>query len=383
MIIAPIKVLIVFGTRPEAIKMAPVIKELERREPDFSTVVCLTSQHREMQDQILKLFNIESDYDLNIMTRGQSLNEIASRVLIGVDQIIAAEKPDYVLTQGDTSSAFAASFAAFNHRVRIGHVEAGLRTGRKYEPFPEEINRKMISVLTDVHFAPTEKAKQNLIREGVNEESIFVTGNTVIDALQEVLNNLSAFDGPIPGLENISFDRPIILVTGHRRENFGMGLKNLCTALATIAKKYPQINIVYPVHLNPNVRTPVYSLLGSIKNIYLINPLDYPYFVYLMQKAHFIISDSGGIQEEGTAIGTSVLVTRSVTERPEAIESGSCNLVGTLPESIVSASAALIEDKKKRSFSLKHGGIFGDGFASKHIADVLADQPHLIHEDSV
>jgi len=369
-----IKVFLAFGTRPEAIKLAPVIAELRRRPSDFITVVCVTSQHREMQDQVLRVFDIKPDYDLDLMKRNQSLNEIVSRVLLCISAVLEQEKPNYVLVQGDTSSALGASLAAFHLQIPVGHVEAGLRTYHKYEPFPEEINRKMVSVLADLHFAPTEHAKSNLIREGYCADSVIVTGNTVIDALFSVLSSTQC--RPIHELVNVPSEAPIILVTGHRRENFGKGFQDICIGLKRIAAKHSDYHIIYPVHLNPNVQEPVFSMLGTIRNIHLVKPLEYVTFVHLMKRSEFIISDSGGIQEEATALGKVVLVMRDVTERPEAVESGVCKLVGTHPERIFSEATRLIEDKSEYHKVSNFTNIFGDGFAARRIVDALHRQIH-------
>ncbi len=369
-----IKVLVVFGTRPEAIKLAPVIAELRQCSSNFTTVVCATSQHREMQDQVLRVFDIKPDYDLDLMKPNQSLNEIVSRVLLGISAVLKREKPNYVLVQGDTSSALAASLAAFHLQIPVGHVEAGLRTYHKYEPFPEEINRKMVSVLADLHFAPTEHAKSNLIREGHCADSVIVTGNTVIDALFSILNHTQM--PSILKLRNVPSDAPIILVTGHRRENFGKGFQDICIGLKRIAEKHSDYHVIYPVHLNPNVQEPVFSLLGEIQNIHLIDPLEYVKFVHLMKRSEFIISDSGGIQEEATALGKLVLVMRDVTERPEAVEASVCKLVGTNPERIFSEATQLIEDKSEYHKVSNSTNIFGDGFAARRIVDALHRQIH-------
>lgn len=368
------KILLAFGTRPEAIKMAPIIIELTKRSSDVTSVVCVTAQHREMQDQALRVFDIKPDYDLNLMRAGQSLNEIVSSVLRGMDEVLEQEKPNYVLVQGDTSTAFAASLAAFHLQIPVGHVEAGLRTYHKYEPFPEEINRKMVSVLANLHFAPTEHAKSNLVREGYCVDSVIVTGNTVIDALFLILNHTQM--PSILELMNVPSDAPIILVTGHRRENFGKGFQDICIGLKHIAEKHSDYHIIYPVHLNPNVQEPVFSLLGKIKNIHLIEPLEYVKFVHLMKRSEFIISDSGGIQEEATALGKLVLVMRDVTERPEAVEASVCKLVGTDPQRIFSEATQLIEDKSEYHKVSNATNIFGDGFASGRIVDALYRQIH-------
>jgi UDP-N-acetylglucosamine 2-epimerase (non-hydrolysing) len=365
----PVKIMIAFGTRPEALKLAPVIAELKKHPSEFATVVCTTAQHREMQDQALGVFDITPDYDLDLMKHGQSLNEIVSGVLRGIGKVIEQEQPDYVLIQGDTSTAFAASLAAFHLRIAVGHVEAGLRTQRKYAPFPEEINRKLISVVADLHFAPTTHAKNILLQEGFRADSIVVTGNTIIDAMYWVLDRKPP--QAIPDLPNVPSDAPIILVTAHRRESFGAGFRDICLALKKIAKKFSDYHIVYPVHLNPNVRQPVFSMLGNIRNVHLIEPIKYVKFLHLMKRARFVISDSGGIQEEATALGKPVLVARNVTERPEAVDAGICKLVGTNPERILAESACLIEDEKRYNQASRACNVYGDGFAAKRIVNSL------------
>ena len=364
-----IKVLIAFGTRPEAIKLGPVINELRRRPSEFLTKVCVTSQHREMQDQALRVFDIVPDYDLDLMKPDQSLNEIVSKVIHGMDEVIEKERPDYVLVQGDTSTAFAASLAAFHLQIPIGHVEAGLRTYNKYEPFPEEMNRKMISFIAAVHFAPTKHAKDNLLREGYDADSIIVTGNTIIDALFWILNHKEPRTNL--ALPDVPPEAPIILVTGHRRESFGKGFHDICVGLKRIAKRYPDHHIVYPVHLNPSVQKPVFSILGNIKNVHLINPMDYVCFVQLMEQSKLIISDSGGIQEEATALLKPVLVMRNVTERPEAVEAGVCKLVGTNSELILSEAILIIEGMSECCKASNYANLFGDGFAARRIVNSL------------
>lgn len=371
-----IKVLIVFGTRPEAIKMAPVVYELKRRNSEFDSVVCTTAQHRYLHDQVLELFDIRPDLDLNLMKPNQKLDELTSKVLENMKNVISDVQPDYVLIQGDTTTAFAVGLISFYLRCKVCHLEAGLRTYRKDAPFPEEVNRRIISCIADIHFAPTEHAKVNLIKEGFNPSTIIVTGNTVIDALYWALKNNPSKNLLISGLERELFDSSFILVTGHRRENFGEGFKNICIGLRNIVEKYPHYQIIYPVHLNPNVKKPVYSLLGDKKNIKLIEPLEYVTFVNLMKKARFIISDSGGIQEEATALGKPVLVMRDVTERPEAIEAGVCKLVGTNPERILAEASLLIENGKEYLRNSKAKNIFGDGFAAKRVADTLIKKKH-------
>ncbi|MCP4698807.1 MAG: UDP-N-acetylglucosamine 2-epimerase (non-hydrolyzing) [Gammaproteobacteria bacterium] len=361
------KVMLVFGTRPEAIKMAPVVAELKKRSADFIPVVCVTAQHRHMQDQALSVFGIKPDYDLDLMKPGQSLNDIVSRVLQGISEIFAREKPDYVLVQGDTSTAFAAALAAFHAQIAVGHVEAGLRTHQKYAPFPEEINRKMLSTIAEKHFAPTPFAGNVLRREGYVEDSIIVTGNTVIDALFWVLKNTQPAE--LPELQDIFPEKPIILVTGHRRESFGEGFHDICVGLKMIAEKYPHYHIVYPVHLNPNVQEPVLSLLGGIDNVRLMQPVEYVKFVHLMKRSKFIISDSGGIQEEATALGKPVLVMRDVTERPEGVEAGVCKLVGADAQRIAAEASRLIDDPE--AYAGNTTQLFGDGFAARRIVDAL------------
>jgi len=369
-----IKLLVVFGTRPEAIKMAPVIRELNVHRNEFETRICATAQHRSLQDEALKIFKVKPDIDLNIMRADQHLYDVTSQVLIKMKDVIEIEKPDCVLVQGDTTTAFAASLAAFYHHRKIGHLEAGLRTYKKESPFPEEANRSMISNLTDYHFAPTEHAQKNLLREGCLQENITVTGNTVIDALYWAMDITREKKELNSDIEKISMKGPIILVTAHRRESFGQGFKSICTGLKKIAQEYPSYGIVYPVHLNPNVQKPVYTILGSQENIHLIDPLDYISFVQMMKRARFIISDSGGIQEEATALGKPVLVMRDVTERPEAVEAGICKLVGTDPEKLFQETALLIENGSKANALNKIKHIFGDGHASERIVNVILNK---------
>ena len=325
------KVLFVFGTRPEAIKMAPVIREFEKHEDEFETRVCVTAQHREMLDQVLKLFKIKPHYDLDIMTKRQSLLNLTASVLLGVTGVMEKENPDIVFVQGDTTTTFAAAQAAYYLKIPVAHVEAGLRTGNRYSPFPEEINRRLTSVLSDFHFAPTEGAKTNLISEGFQESSIHITGNTVIDALLTVVRSQNS-DVRRKSLEKYFQEKwnltlctrksKVILVTGHRRESFGKGFEMICRALSTLAANNTDIQIVYPVHLNPNVQEPVYTILGNVGNINLIPPIDYEPFVFLMNQSYFILTDSGGIQEEAPTLGKPLLVMRDTSERPEGIEAG-------------------------------------------------------------
>ncbi|WP_417662480.1 non-hydrolyzing UDP-N-acetylglucosamine 2-epimerase [Pseudomonas sp.] len=370
------KVLSVFGTRPEAIKMAPLVLALES-DPRFDSRVCVTGQHREMLDQVLELFAIKPAFDLSIMRPGQDLTDITASILLGMKQIFSEYKPDVVLVHGDTATTFATSLAAYYQQIPVGHVEAGLRTGNLYSPWPEEGNRKLTGCLAATHFAPTVTSKQNLMREGVSEQDIFVTGNTVVDAL---LNTVALFDSK-PELktqasESFLFLKPgrkLVLVTGHRRESFGGGFERICTALKQIATANPEVDIVYPVHLNPNVQEPVQRLLADVGNIHLIEPLDYLPFVYLMSRSYIILTDSGGIQEEAPSLGKPVLVMRETTERPEAVAAGTVKLVGTDSATIVNEIQLLLSDElayKKMSFA--HNP-YGDGNACKRILEALIE----------
>jgi UDP-N-acetylglucosamine 2-epimerase (non-hydrolysing) len=374
------KILFVFGTRPEAIKMAPVIKELCHHQDVFQTVVCVTAQHRQMLDQVLDIFQIHPDYDLDIMTAGQDLFDVTCNVLSGLKPVLYKDQPDMVLIHGDTTTTMAAALAAYYGHYKVGHIEAGLRTHDKFAPFPEEINRKVAGCLTDIHFAPTASARENLLREGVHEDAIFVTGNTVIDALLDV----SAMIDRDPQLEErLSHDfgylnsaRKLILVTGHRRENFKEGFENICKALAQLAEAHRNVDILYPVHLNPNVQEPVKRLLGNGKydNIHLIEPVDYLSFVYLLKQANFIITDSGGIQEEAPSLSKPVLVMRGKTERPEAVDAGTVKLVGTNVEKIVCEATTLLSDESVYYQMSSLQNPYGDGHAAKRIAKVLLDK---------
>lgn len=366
------KILMVFGTRPEAIKLCPLVKKLEEHADRFKTIVCVTAQHREMLDQVLDIFDVSPNYDLDLMRKDQDLFDITSNCLLETGKVIKDEKPDIVLVQGDTTTTFATAIAAYYNQVMIGHVEAGLRTGNKYSPFPEEINRKLTSAIADIHFAPTQKNKNNLLSEGISEERIVVTGNTVIDALLWVRERIRADRREYQELKDIDFKKKIILVTGHRRENFGIEFINICLALKEIAIKHSDCEIVYPVHLNPNVRKPVYSMLSGIKNIKLIEPLGYEPFVYLMDKAYFIISDSGGVQEEAPSLGKPVLVTRNTTERLEAVEVGTVELVGTDKENIISKSEKLLKDSEYYNQMSNIQNPYGDGHACERIISGLA-----------
>lgn len=368
------KVLIVFGTRPEAIKMAPVVQALAA-DPAFECRVCVTAQHRQMLDQVLDLFSITPDYDLDIMQQGQDLFDVTSRVLLGLRNVLAAENPDLVLVQGDTTTCFAAGLAAFYLQIPIGHIEAGLRTGNLYAPFPEEANRAMTSRLTRLHFAPTEQSKSNLLSEGIAPESIFVTGNTVIDALlwvRERVDEQTDWSGVYGKAEDIILEnRPYVLITGHRRENFGQGFRDVCEAIATLAIKHPETNFIYPVHLNPNVQKPVKSILDAKENVHLIEPLDYAPFVYAMDRARLILTDSGGVQEEAPSFGKPVLVTRETTERPEAVDAGTVLLVGTDKNRIISETERLLVDNDFYKNMADKPNPYGDGRAAERIRQIL------------
>ena len=360
----------VFGTRPEAIKMAPVIKALTEH-PDFESVVCVTAQHREMLDQILGLFDIKPDMDLNVMKQGQQLTGLSAAILQGMPDVFAKNKPDIVLVQGDTTTTFCAALAAFYEKIPVGHIEAGLRTGDIHAPFPEEMNRLLTTRLTTWHFAPTKTNYNNLIQEGISEEQVFVTGNTVIDALLQInvrINNGIYGDETTSVLKLV--DRPFILVTGHRRENFGQGFDNICKALQAIAKNHPELDVIYPVHLNPNVQKPVKEMLGDFKNIKLIEPLGYEAFVALLSKALFIITDSGGVQEEAPSLGKPVLVMRDKTERIEGVGT-SVRLVGTNKETIVNEAEKLINDEVHYKNMANIENPYGNGEAAKMIVNIL------------
>jgi UDP-N-acetylglucosamine 2-epimerase (non-hydrolysing) len=361
-------VLTIFGTRPEAVKLAPVIKELERH-PGFASRVCVTAQHREMLDPFLKLFEIVPDYDLNVMQPRQSLFDVTSRVLLGLEGVLEEEKPDVVLIQGDTTTAFAGALAAFYAKKKIGHVEAGLRTKDRYNPFPEEINRRLVTHLADLHFAPTERARANLLAEGIRDEMVFVTGNTVIDSLLMTLGRTKGQDHLPDVLDDPG--RKLILVTAHRRESFGTGLANITQALREIAARADDVEIVYPVHLNPNVRSAVEGALRGVARVHLIEPVDYVAFVHLMERAFLILTDSGGIQEEAPSLNKPVLVMREVTERPEAVEAGAAKLVGTSSGTIVEETLRLLRDGEEYDRMAKAGNPFGDGHAAERIVRAL------------
>lgn len=367
------RILTVFGTRPEAIKLAPVLRRLAQM-PGVDSRVCVTGQHREMLDQVLALFDIVPEWDMNVMRAGQGLPYVTSAVLEGLSAILREWRPDRVLVQGDTTTTMAASLAAFYERIPIGHVEAGLRTGNMFSPWPEEMNRKLTSAIADLHFAPTERSRQNLLREGIDPKRIVVTGNTVIDALFDTLAILDADPSRVSLLESelprIDPAARLILVTGHRRENFGDGLQRVTRALLTLAER-GDVQIIFPVHLNPNVRQPVHAVLGGREGIHLIDPLDYLPFVHLMRKASLIITDSGGVQEEAPSLGTPVLVTRDTTERPEAVEAGTVELVGTDSDLLVERASRLLDDETARSAMCRAHNPYGDGRAATRIVEVL------------
>ena len=370
------KILIVFGTRPEAIKMAPLVLALAA-DKRFDAKVCVTAQHREMLDQVLDLFEIQPDFDLNIMKLGQTLNDITTGILVSLKPVLESFKPNVVLVHGDTTTTFTASLAAYYQQIEVGHVEAGLRTGNIYAPWPEEANRKLTSVITNYHFAPTAGSKANLLHEGVSESDITVTGNTVIDALfwvrGKLQNDKSLSVGLASKFDYLDIDKKLILVTGHRRESFGDGFERICEALRRIATMHPDTQILYPVHLNPNVQEPVNRLLNDLDNIFLIEPQPYLPFCYLMDRASIILTDSGGIQEEAPSLGKPVLVMRDTTERPEAVDAGTVRLVGTNIGLIVNqVNVLLTDDKEYKKMSLAHNP-YGDGLACDRILDFLID----------
>ena len=405
------KIMLVFGTRPEAIKMCPLVKEFQKHPDDFETVVCVTGQHREMLDQVLRIFDVKPDYDLNIMKQGQDLYDVTARVLVGMRDILDTVKPDVVLVHGDTTTSMAAAMAAFYRQIPVGHVEAGLRTHNLYSPWPEEMNRQVTGRIAEYDFAPTPLSRQNLLNEGVSEEKITVTGNTVIDALhwvvkrikedddlsRELSDNLkkSGYDTgrlEIPGQAGNDGKRRLVLITGHRRENFGDGFISMCTAIRDLARKNPEVDFVYPMHLNPNVRKPIREVFGemagqaghddhvrhdgnvipgSTGNLFFIEPLDYLDFVYLMSRSYIVLTDSGGIQEEAPGLGKPVLVMRDTTERPEALDAGTVRLVGTDYDKIVSEVSALLDDQKHYEAMSHAVNPYGDGKACPQIVEKL------------
>ena len=375
------KVLTVFGTRPEAIKMAPLVKALAD-EAGVESKVCVTAQHRQMLDQVLELFEIVPDFDLNLMREGQTLGDLTSGILQSIGAIYDDWQPDAILVHGDTTTTLGASLAAFYRYIPVGHVEAGLRTGNVWSPWPEELNRRVTDAVSSWLFAPTEQAKHNLFAEGAPASQVVLTGNTVIDALVQVKNKLERDEGLADSIASrypfLDPSRRLILVTGHRRESFGEPFKNFCEALRQIAQKYDDVQLVYPVHLNPNVRTPVNAVLSDMPNVHLIEPQDYLPFVYLMSKAYLIITDSGGIQEEAPALGKPVLVTRETTERPEAVRAGTARLVGTHTERIVSEVRCLLDDRGQYVAMAHANNPYGDGHASERIVDAMLSIPATI-----
>lgn len=374
------RILLVFGTRPEAIKMAPLVKALQKEPEHFETKVCVTAQHRQMLDQVLEVFGIVPEYDLNIMAPNQDLFDITSRVLLGLRDVFNDFRPDIVLVHGDTTTSMAASLAAFYRQIPIGHVEAGLRTYNMLSPWPEEMNRQVTDRMCSYYFAPTEKSRHNLLQENIADEKIFVTGNTVIDALLMAVNIIeenqyikNSIIGELQAKGYTVGQRPYILVTGHRRENFGDGFLHICRAIRQIATEHPEMDIVYPVHLNPNVQKPVYELLSGTPNIYLISPLDYLPFVYAMQHSTLLLTDSGGVQEEAPSLGKPVLVMRNTTERPEAVEAGTVRLVGTDAAAIVENVSQLLHDQEVYRKMSESYNPYGDGHACERIVAALRD----------
>lgn len=382
------KILLVFGTRPEAIKMCPLVKEFQKYSAEFETVVCVTGQHREMLDQVLHIFEVVPDFDLNIMKQGQDLYDVTSRVLTGMRDILQKVKPDVVLVHGDTTTSMAAALASFYQQIPVGHVEAGLRTHNLYSPWPEELNRQVTGRIAKFNFSPTKLSHNNLIAENVPENHIYVTGNTVIDALHVVVNKIknstqvsselaqvllkSGYD-----TERLSNGKKLVLITGHRRENFGEGFINMCTAIKDLTKKYPEVDFVYPMHLNPNVRRPIHEVFGEdlshLDNMYFIEPLEYLSFVFLMDKSYLVLTDSGGIQEEAPGLGKPVLVMRDTTERPEAVEAGTVKLVGTDYSLIVSETTRLLDDSKYYNSMSQAVNPYGDGHACERIVNILKE----------
>ena len=378
--------MLVFGTRPEAIKMAPLVKAFQQQPEEFETVVCVTGQHREMLDQVLKIFEITPDYDLNIMKQGQDLYDVTARVLTGMRDVLKEAQPDVVLVHGDTTTSTAAALAAFYQQIPVGHVEAGLRTHNIYSPWPEEMNRQITGRIATYHFAPTPLSRQNLLAEGVKEEQVAVTGNTVIDALYMVVDKIKAdreLDAQLEKLlaeagydvKRLDGERRLVLITGHRRENFGEGFIRMCQAIKALTEKYPEVDFVYPMHLNPNVRRPIHEVFGEdlsrLGNMFFIEPLEYLSFVYLMEKSHIVLTDSGGIQEEAPGLGKPVLVMRDTTERPEAWEAGTVKLVGTDYERIVAEVSALLSDRDYYEGMSRAVNPYGDGRACGRILKFL------------
>ena len=363
-----LKIFTVFGTRPEAIKMAPLIYELQSR-PSIDCQVCVTAQHREMLDMVMNLFGIKPDFDLNIMTPRQTLATITTKALTGLEEVFREEKPDMVLVHGDTTTTFAGALAAYYNQIKVGHVEAGLRTYDKYFPFPEEMNRRLTGSIADLHFAPTKNNRANLINEGINPDNIFITGNTVIDAFKTTIKKDFSFEGT--PLEGIDMSKRIILMTAHRRENLGAPLENICRAVQRIIRDFPDVELIYPVHLNPAVRDTVFSILGNTNRVHLVDPLDVDVLHNAMSRAYIILTDSGGLQEEAPALGKPVLVLRGETERPEAAEAGTVKIAGTREDIIYSLTAQLLTDEKEYHRMSVAVNPYGDGNASRRIADAI------------
>ncbi|NYB74609.1 UDP-N-acetylglucosamine 2-epimerase (non-hydrolyzing) [Sedimentibacter hydroxybenzoicus DSM 7310] len=369
------KVLVIFGTRPEAVKMAPIIKSLKNEEC-FDTKICVTAQHREMLDQVLRIFEIRPDYDLNIFKNGQTLTEITCRALMGLEGVIEDFKPDIVLVQGDTSTVFSGALAAFYHQVKIGHVEAGLRSGNLYSPYPEEANRKLTGVITDFHFAPTVTSKENLLKEGYDEEKIYITGNTSIDALKWVIDSNYKFEDEI--LNDIDFEnKKVILLTSHRRENIGEPMENIFSAIRDVLQKNPDAEVIYPMHLNPKVREIARDVFKHTNGVYLIEPLDYLPFTNLMSKCYLVVTDSGGVQEEAPSLGKPVLVVRRETERPEGIEAGTAKLVGTEKDAVFNEIDILLNDDLEYKKMANAVNPYGDGKAAEYIVKIIKDNVRL------
>ncbi len=381
------KIMLVFGTRPEAIKMAPLVKEFQKYSVEFQTIVCVTGQHREMLDQVLRIFEIQPDYDLNIMKQGQDLYDVTARVLTGMRDVLKKVQPDIVLVHGDTTTSTATALAAFYQQIPVGHIEAGLRTHNIYSPWPEEINRQITGRIATYNFAPTPLSKQNLLQENIKDASIYITGNTVIDALYMVVDKIrkdkeldldlelvlksSGYD-----VNRIVSGKKLVLITGHRRENFGDGFISMCRAIKTLAEKYSDVDFVYPMHLNPNVRKPIHEVFGEgqLTNLFFIEPLEYLSFVYLMEKSTIVLTDSGGIQEEAPGLGKPVLVMRDTTERPEALDAGTVKLVGTNYDKIVSEVSALLDDKKYYDQMSQAVNPYGDGKACQRIVKYISNE---------
>lgn len=380
------KIMLVFGTRPEAIKMAPLIKEFQKKSDIFNTLVCVTAQHRQLLDQVMDVFHLTADYDLDIMQQGQDLYDITSRVLLSMRDILRQARPDLVLVHGDTTTSTAAAMAAFYQKIPVGHIEAGLRTGNIYSPWPEEMNRQITGRIASYHFAPTETSRENLLKENVHPSNIYVTGNTVIDALHLVVNELKC-DTQLANRERqtligcgydvsrLTEGKKLVLITGHRRENFGDGFHNICKAIKMLVLRHPDVDFVYPMHLNPNVRNPIRQVFGEnlndFQNMFFIEPLEYLSFVYLMEKSFLVLTDSGGVQEEAPSLGKPVLVMRDTTERPEAVLSGTVKLVGANYQKIVDGVSQLILDDHSYNLMSKANNPYGDGQASKRIVSIV------------